>query len=148
MGLVENLDNDFKSSLKNKDAKRTSILRLVRSSMKNLEIAKQREASDQDVIEILQREIKQHKESIDANVKAGRQEEVLRLQEESDFLKTYLPEQLSSDELKDAIEIAISETGAESMSDLGKVMGNIMPKVKGRAAGDAVGQMVKDLLSK
>lgn len=148
MGLVENLDNDFKSSLKNKDAKRTSILRLVRSSIKNLEIEKQAEASDEDVIVILQREIKQHKESIDANIKAGRQEEVARLLEESDFLKTYLPEQLSSDELKDVVELAISETKAEGISDLGKVMGNIMPKVKGRTTGDAVGQMARDLLSK
>ncbi|MAG29203.1 glutamyl-tRNA amidotransferase [bacterium] len=147
MSLSEQLDSDFKESLKNKEAEKLSILRLVRSSIKNLEITKQAEASDEDIIEILQREVKQHKESIEANVKANRDDEVKRLQSEVELLKQYLPEELSSGELKDVIEGAISETQASGVSDVGKVMGKVMGKVKGRASGDEVGQMVRDLLS-
>jgi len=146
MKLVEKLDNDFKLALKNRDAKKLSIFRLVRSNIKNLEISKQGEASDEDVIEILQREIKQHKESIEANKIAKRTEEVLRLEEENHLLETYLPEQISSDELKDVIEGAIAEIDLSDASDMGKIMGKVMPKVKGRATGDVVNQMVRDLL--
>jgi len=146
MKLVEKLDNDFKLALKNRDAKKLSIFRLVRSNIKNLEISKQGEASDEDVVEILQREIKQHKESIEANKIAKRTEEVLRLEEENHLLETYLPEQISSDELKDVIEGAIAEIDLSDASDMGKIMGKVMPKVKGRATGDVVNQMVRDLL--
>jgi len=146
--LCEKMDADFKDALKNKNAEKLSILRLIRSSVKNFEIQKQASASDEDVVEILQREIKQHKESILANEKVGRPEEVKRLQEEINFLKTYLPKQLSQDELKDVVEGAITETQASGMSDIGKVMGKIMPQVKGRASGDEIGQMVRDILSK
>ncbi|PIQ78444.1 MAG: glutamyl-tRNA amidotransferase [Parcubacteria group bacterium CG11_big_fil_rev_8_21_14_0_20_41_14] len=148
MKLVETLDTEFKSALKNKDAEKLSILRLVRSNIKNLEIEKQAEASDEDVVEILQREIKQHNESIEANKTANRAEEIARLEKEVAFLKQYLPEQLSSSELKDVIEDAITDTQAENMSDMGKVMGKVMSQVKGRTTGDAVNQMVRDLLSK
>ena len=96
MNLVEKLDADFKSALKSRDSEKLSILRLVRSNIKNLEITKQGEASDEDVTEILQREIKQHKESIDANQKAQRQEEVERLEKEVAILQAYLPEALSN----------------------------------------------------
>ncbi|MBI2636907.1 MAG: GatB/YqeY domain-containing protein [Parcubacteria group bacterium] len=147
MSLLEQLDTDFKRALKAREAERLSVLRLVRSSIKNLEIAKQGNASDEDVVEILQREIKQHKESIAANVLAGRSEEVARLQREVAVLSAYLPKQLSSDELKDVIESVIAETSAEGLSDVGKVMGRVMPQVKGRASGDAVGQMVRELLA-
>ena len=148
MKLVEQLDNDFKSALKSKDAEKLSILRLVRSSIKNLEIQKQGTASDEDVVEILSREVKQHNESIDANKTAKRDDEVKRLEAEVALLKTYLPEEMSSDELKDVVEGAIAEINAEGMGDMGKVMGKVMPKLKGRADGDEVNQMVKDLLSK
>lgn len=144
--MVEQLDDDFKRALKARDVETLSVLRLVRSSIKNLEIAKQGAASDEDVVEILQREIKQHKESIEANVKAGRDQEVARLEREAELLLKYLPAQLSSNELKDAVLDAIAETNAAGMSDMGKVMGRVMREVKGRATGDAVGQMVRELL--
>ena len=147
MSLVTQLDNDFKTALKSKDAEKLSILRLVRGAIKNLEIKKQGEASEEDVVEILQREIKQHKESIEAFEKAERKEEVKRLKQESDFLQNYLPDQLTIEEIKDAVEKAIEETQSSNMQDMGKVMGNVMQKVKGRAGGDEVGTMVKDILS-
>ena len=147
MSLVTQLDNDFKQALKTKDAEKLSILRLVRSAIKNLEIQKQGEASEEDVVEILQREIKQHKESIEAFEKAQRKEEVQRLKQESEFLQTYLPDQLSIEEIKGAVEKAIQETHASNMQDMGKVMGNVMSQVKGRATGDEVGAMVRDLLN-
>jgi len=147
MHLVEQLDTDFKTALKTKDAGRLSVLRLVRSAIKNLEIAKQGTASDEDVVEILQREIKQHKESLAAFKLAGRESEVARLAAETDMLAVYLPEQLSLDELKGVIDKVIEETRASGMQDVGKVMGRVMPQVKGRASGDMVGDMVRGLLT-
>lgn len=147
MALAEKLDNDFKQALRAHDAARLSLLRLVRSAVKNLEIAKQAAASDDDIIEIIQREIKQHKETKEGFVKAGRGEEAASQDAEIEILKTYLPPALSSDELKDVIAQAIESTQASGISDLGKVMGAVMPQVRGRAAGDEVGQMVRDLLA-
>ena len=95
MSLATQLDDDFKKAIKHRDAEKLSILRLIRSAIKNLEIQKQGQASEEDVVEILQREIKQHKESIEAFEKAERKEEVQRLKQESEFLQTYLPGQLS-----------------------------------------------------
>lgn len=148
MSLTERLDNDFKEALRTKDADKLSLLRLVRSAVKNLEINKQASASDEDIIEILQREIKQHKETIDSLKKAGRSEAVEKQELEVTLLKSYLPPALSVDELKDVISQAISSTAATGMADIGKVMGFVMPKVKGRATGDEVGQMVRELLEK
>lgn len=148
MELAEKLDQDFKDALKNKDAARLSIMRLVRSGIKNFEIAKQGKASSEDIIAILQREIKQHKETIAALQKAGRAEDLKKQEEEVAVLKSYLPAQLSQDELKDFVEEAIASTAAAGLSDLGKVMGKVMPQVKGRATGDEVGQMAREILSK
>lgn len=144
--LVEKLDSDFKIALKSRDAARLLVLRMVRSNIKNLEITKHASASDEDVIAILQREIKQHKESIEANEKAGRQEEASRLAGEIEFLSGYLPQKLSSDELKKVVSAAIAETGAQTIVDVGKVMGRIMPRVRGRATGDEVTLVVRELL--
>lgn len=148
MALAEKLDNDFKQALRAHDAARLSLLRLVRSAVKNLEIAKQAGASDDDIVEIIQREIKQHRETKDGFAKAGRSDEAAAQEAEIEILKSYLPPALSADELKDVVEQVIEVTGAAGISDLGKVMGKVMPQVRGRATGDEVGQMVRDLLSK
>jgi len=147
MSLLEKLDNDFKEALKAKNADKLSILRLVRSAIKNLEISKLSGASDEDVIELLQREIKQHRETIEGLKRANRPEEVGRQEAEIALLQTYLPPQLSADELKDVVEKTIETIGASGLGDIGKVMGSIMPQVKGRATGDEVGQLVRELLS-
>ena len=145
---MERLDNDFKAALKAKEADKLSVLRLVRSAIKNLEISKQAAAGDEDIIAILQREIKQHKETIESLKKAGRSEDVAKQEAEVSTLQAYLPPALSLDELKDVITKAIDSTGASSISDMGKVMGQVMSQVKGRATGDDVGQMVRELLAK
>lgn len=147
MSLLEKLDNDFKEALKTKNAEKLSVLRLVRSAVKNLEIAKQAGASDEDAVELIQREIKQHRETVEGFKRANRPEEVGRQEAEIALLQSYLPPQLSSDELKDVVEKTIESVGAQGLGDIGKVMGSIMPQVKGRATGDEVGQMVKQLLS-
>ena len=106
MSLLEKLDNDFKEALKAQAAEKLLVLRLVRSAIKNFEIAKQASASDQDVVAILQREIKQHRETIEGFKKAGRGEEVAKQEAEISLLQAYLPPQLSADELKEVIEKA------------------------------------------
>ncbi len=148
MHLVEKLDSDFKEALKSKDSERLSILRLVRTAIKNLEIEKQAEASDEDVIAVIQREVKQHKESIDAFEKAGRAEEVARLQAENTLLETYLPEQLGEDALVSIVEQVIADTQATSMKDMGKVMGAVMSQVHGQTTGDVVKEVVQKTLAR
>lgn len=146
MSLLEKLDNDFKEALKTKNAEKLSVLRLVRSAVKNLEIAKQAGASDEDAVELIQREIKQHRETAAGFKRASRPEEVAKQEAEIALLQSYLPPQLSSDELKDVVAKTIESVGAQGLGDIGKVMGSIMPQVKGRAAGDEVGQMVREML--
>ncbi|MEK7125338.1 MAG: GatB/YqeY domain-containing protein [Patescibacteria group bacterium] len=148
MSLIERLDNDFKGALKAKEAEKLAVLRLVRSNIKNLEISKQAAAGDEDIIAILQREIKQHKETIASLRQAGRSEDVAKQEAEVKFLQAYLPPALSLDELKDVVTKAIDFTGASSITDMGKVMGQVMSQVKGRVTGDEVGQMVRELLGK
>jgi len=148
MNVIEQFDSDFKEALKAKDHARLSILRLVRSALQNAEINKRGDISDQEVIEVIQREIKQHHESVDAFNKANRPDDVARLTSEIRVLEKYLPPQLSEDDLRNVVAAAISETGAASLSDMGKVMGSIMPKVAGRTTGDKVGAMVRSVLGK
>lgn len=148
MSLNEKLDADFKDALRAKDADKLSLLRLVRSAIKNLEIAKLSAASDEDVVAILQREIKQHRETITGFTKAGRPNEAAKQELEIDLLKSYLPAGLSADELKDVVVQAISTTQAQGVGDLGRVMGAVMPLIRGRATGDEVGQMARELLQK
>ena len=148
MSLLEKLDADFKEALKSKNADKLSLLRLIRSAVKNFEIAKQAGASDEDVVEILQREIKQHRETVAGFQKAGRPEEVAKQEAEIAVLQSYLPPALSSTELKDVIDKAIEATQAQGLGDIGKVMGAVMPQVKGRATGDEVGGMVREILEK
>lgn len=146
MSLLEKLDNDFKEALKAKNVDKLSVLRLVRSAIKNLEISKQAGASDEDVIELVQREIKQHRETVAGFKQAKRPEEAAKQEAEIVLLQSYLPPALSTAELKDVIEKAIETIGAQGLGDMGKVMGSVMPQVRGRAAGDVVGQMVRELL--
>ena len=148
MSLLEKLDNDFKEALKTRNAEKLSVLRLVRSAIKNLEIAKLSGASDEDVIELLQREIKQHRETVAGFRQANRPEEAAKQEAEITLLQSYLPPALSATELKDVIAKTIDALGAVGLGDLGRVMGSVMPQVKGRTTGDEVGQMVRELLEK
>ncbi|MDD3086789.1 MAG: GatB/YqeY domain-containing protein [Patescibacteria group bacterium] len=148
MTLSEQINNDFTEALKNKDSEKLSVLRMLKSSIKNSEIALKKTLDDPEVVKILQREVKQRKDSIESFLSAGREQLAEKEKKEIKYLEKYLPEQLSDDDLTAILETVIVETGAKSMADLGKVMASAMSKVSGRADGSAVSEKAKELLTK
>jgi hypothetical protein len=146
MSLIERLNEDMKQAMKSQDKFRLSVIRMVRSSIKNAEIERQHPLDDQEVLDILQREVKQRKDSLQDFEKAGRQDLVDQVNEEIRILQEYMPQQMSEEEIIALVQQTIQETGASSKADMGKVMGALMPKVKGRADGKLVNRIVQQYL--
>ncbi|MEI7026686.1 GatB/YqeY domain-containing protein [Paenibacillus sp. y28] len=146
MSLSERLNEDMKQAMREQDKFKLSVIRMVRSSIKNVEIDQRRTLDDNEVLDILNREVKQRKDSLQEFEKAGREDLVSGLQQELAILSVYLPQQLTAEEVKTIVEETIAEVGAASKADMGKVMGALMPKVKGRADGKLVNQTVQQLL--
>ena len=148
MSLQERLLSDMKEAMKAKEAGklRLTVIRMVRASIKNAEINNKRDLNDEEVLEILAREVKQRRDALPEYEKANRQDMVDNLKEEIKILQEYLPEQLTEAEITQLVQEAIEQVGANSPRDMGKVMGTLMPKVKGKADGKLVNKIVKDLL--
>ncbi len=146
MGLKEKIMADMKEAMKAKDAAKVSTLRLLLSEIKNREIDKRGELTDDEVIAVIQKAVKQRKESIEQYEKAGRSELVEKEKKELEILEAYLPQPLTEEELDALIDETIKEVGATSIKDMGKVMKAIMPKVRGRADGKLVNQKVREKL--
>lgn len=148
MNLKDRLVADMKDAMKAKQEGklRLSVIRMARASIKNAEIDKKRELSEEEVIEVLAREVKMRRDSIEEYVKANRQDVVDQLNEEIRILMPYLPEQLSETEIRNLVQEALQATGAQGPKEMGKVMGYLMPKVKGKADGKLVNQIVKEAL--
>lgn len=146
MSLAERLNDDMKQAMKAQDKFRLSTIRMVRASVKNQEIELRRPLEDNEVLEILSREVKQRKDSLQEFTKAGRDDLAKDLEAEIAIIAQYLPEQLTEEEIKAIVTQTIQETGASSKADMGKLMGALMPKVKGRADGKLVNQIVQQLL--
>ncbi|GIQ68029.1 GatB/YqeY domain-containing protein [Xylanibacillus composti] len=147
MSLTERLNNDMKQAMKNQDKFKLSVIRMIRSSIKNIEIDQRKELSEEEVLDIINRELKQRKDSLQEFQKAGRDDLVEQLQKEIEVIHEYLPEQLTEEEVKAIVQQTIQEVGASSKAEMGKVMGALMPKVKGRADGKLVNQIVQQTLS-
>jgi len=133
-----------------KDELRLSTIRLLKSAIQYHEIQKGGAgygATDEDVIEVIGREIKKRNEAIELYKQGGRNELAEKEQKELEILKSYLPEQMSEDEVRKLVEEAISSIGASGIQDMGKVMGALMPKVKGKADGTLVSNIVREALS-
>jgi len=146
MTLAERLNEDMKQAMKAQDKFRLSTIRMVRASVKNQEIDLRRPLDDNEVLDILSREVKQRKDSLQEFQKAGRDDLAQNLIAEIDIIAQYLPQQLTEEEIKAIVKQTIQETGASSKADMGKLMGALMPKVKGRADGKLVNQYVQQLL--
>ena len=146
MSLLEKLNQDLKEAMKAKDETRKRVLRLALSAAKLVEVEKQEELDDAEVIGVLQKEAKSRQETIEDAEKAERPDLIEVAKAEMAILEEYLPEGLSPEELEALVKEVIAEVGATSMADMGKVMGAIMPKVQGRADGGQVNQMVRQLL--
>lgn len=146
MSLSERLNDDMKQAMRNQDKFKLSVIRMVRSSIKNLEIDLKRTLNDDEVLDILNRELKQRKDSLQEFEKAGRDDLAESVKAEIEIICEYLPQQLSEEEIKAIVQQTIREIGASSKADMGKVMSALMPKVKGRADGKLVNQTVQQLL--
>lgn len=145
--LFTQIQNDMKQAMKSGDKFRLSTLRLLFSALKNEAIAKRTELSDEEVITLAQREVKQRKNAIDEFKKGNRDDLVKQAEEEIGILEAYLPQQMSDDELEVLVKLVLAEQGVSSLQEMGKVMGKLMPQVKGKADGTRVQAMVKKLLN-
>jgi uncharacterized protein YqeY len=146
MSLSERLNEDMKQAMRNQEKFRLSVIRMVRSSIKNVEIDLRRSLDDNEVLDILNRELKQRKDSLQDFEKAGRDDLVDALKVELEIIAEYMPTQLTEEEITVIVKQTIQETGASTKADMGKVMGALMPKVKGRSDGKLVNQVVQQHL--
>ncbi len=147
MGLKDDLSANVVKALKAKEKETVSTLRFFLSAVKNKEKDLRRDISDDEVQAVALAQVKQRQDSIEQFEKGGRQDLADKERAELEILKDYIPEQLSEDELREIVKAAITETGAESMKDMGKLMAAVMAKAKGKADGKVVSAMVKELLS-
>lgn len=146
MSLSERLNEDMKQAMKSQDKFRLSVIRMIRSSIKNIEIDQRKTLDDNEVLDILSREIKQRKDALQEFERAGREDLADSAKAEIAIISEYLPKQLTEEEIKAIVLQTIQEVGASSKAEMGKVMGALMPKVKGRADGKLVNQLVQQLL--
>jgi uncharacterized protein YqeY len=146
MSLLQKLDDDLKTALKASESLKVSVLRMAKAALKNRQIDKREELSEEDIISVILTLIKQRKESIEQFSKGGREDLAEKERQELSILQSYLPKQLNKEELDVIIIDTIKESSAEGIKDFGKVMRLIMPRVKGLVDGKVVNQRVKDLL--
>lgn len=148
--LKDIIQEDLKQAMLAKDEFKLSTLRMLKSALQYFEIQKGGAgytATDEDVLEVVGKEIKKRRESIEMYRNGGRDELAEKEEKELQILQAYLPEQMSEDEVRKLVKEAISATGAATPQDMGKVMGALMPKVKGKADGNLVSRIVREKLS-
>lgn len=134
--------------MKSKEETRTAALRMLKAAVMKFEVAgdKKKEATDEDVLQIINKEVKQRRDSIDAYREGGREDLAAKEIEEMKVLQNYLPAQMSEDEIKTVVSRVISQTGMTAKTDFGKVMGTVMAQIKGKADGQIVNKLVGQML--
>jgi uncharacterized protein YqeY len=143
MTLQTGIESAMRDAMRARDALRTSTLRLAMAAAHNRQIELGRPLTDEDMVDVLSKQVKQRRESVEQFRAGGREERAQAEEAEAAILAEFLPEQMAADELDAAVAAAITETGASSPADMGRVMGALMPKVKGRADGRAVSDAVR-----
>lgn len=146
MPLKEKLMEDLKDSMKSKEKVKKNVVTMVRAAIKQREVDERIELDDTDIVDIIAKQIKQKKDSIEDFEKGNRQDLIDLTNEEIKILLDYLPPQLSEEELDLIVKNAVEQTGAQTKKDLGKLMALIMPQVKGKADGKQVNQIVAKYL--
>ena len=136
------------AAMKAKDKDRLGTVRMLKAAVTNEQINVGHDLTSDEEISVLSRELKQRKDSLEEFKAAGRSEAVQKLEEEIKVVESYLPKQLSADEVKTVVEETIEQVKATSKADFGKVMGAVMPKLKGKADGKLVNSTVMSLLNK
>lgn len=145
--LFKKLQDEMKNALKSGDKDRLSTIRMLISEIKKVQIDSKRELSDEEIIGILQKYVKQRKEAYQQYINAGRQDLADKELAEINVVQEFLPQPLSEEELTSIVEETIKELGASSIKDMGKVVKSVMEKVKGRAEGSVISRIVKEKLS-
>ncbi len=145
--MREQLLNDLKEAMKNKDKERLNVIRMVKGALQLEELNLKRECTDDEIIGIIAKQIKTRKESILEFTKAGRDDLISSTQSEIDILNTYMPEQLSEEEVLKEIDNAFNEVNPSSMKDMGKLMGILTPKLKGKADMSFVSKTIREKLN-
>lgn len=147
MDTYEKIESQMKDAMKQKDSLRLSVLRMAIAAVRNAEIVKKvKKLEENDVLQVIQKMIKEHKESIAQFEKGGRSDLVEKESQELKVLQEYAPKEMGLEELTSIVKIAVQESGFTSKADAGKVMKAVMEKVKGKADGKTVNQIVLSLL--
>ena len=144
MSLIARMEDDLAAAMKERDGERRDALRLLLNALRTAEKELQRPLSDDEELQVLQRERKRRHEAYEA---AGREEQADKEDYELEVLEEFMPEPLSEDDVERIVDDAIAEVGATSMRDLGRVMADVMPQVAGRADGSVVSQIVREKLA-
>ncbi|MCX6009836.1 MAG: GatB/YqeY domain-containing protein [Chloroflexi bacterium] len=147
MTLAQKIRSDLEQSIRKEDKRRCLVLRSVLASIRNAEIAQQKDLDDSGILVVIDKEAKMRRESIEAFERGNRPDLVANEKAELAILLEYLPEQMSREEIVAAAHKVISELGATSPKDKGKVMSQLMPQLRGRAQGQEVSDVVSELLS-
>ncbi len=147
MSLITTIEIEIKEAMKSREAERRDALRLIVNALKGSEKELQRPLSDDEELQVLQRERKKRVEAAEAFRAGGREEQAATEERELAILEEFMPEPLSEDEIEEIIDDAIAEVGATSMADLGRVMADVMPQIAGRADGSSVSQIVREKLA-
>ncbi len=147
MSLLERLNTDMKQAMKNKEKDKLSVIRMIKASLQHEAIKVGHELTEEEELTVLSREVKQRKDSLHEFDKAGREDLVEKVRTELQYVELYMPKQLTEEEVSEIVKQAISETGASTKAEMGKVMSIIMPKLKGKADGSLVNKLVQQHLS-
>ena len=148
MTLKDTINEKLKEAMKAHDEDAKRVYRMILSSIKFAEKTGGKELDDNEIVQILQKELKIRRETLAEAQKGGREEAAAEAEKDIAAIEPLLPKQLSEDELKAVILEGINETGASAPADMGKVMKAVMPKLKGLAANDVISRTVKELLTK
>jgi len=146
MTLKDRLTNDLKEAMKNKEQVRKSVVTLIRAGIKQHEVDTRQELTDDDIISLISKQMKQRKDALAEFEKANRTDLIEQTNQEIAILENYLPKQLDDVELKEIIIKVVEEVGATSMKDMGKIMDRTFSLVEGRADGKRINAMVKQIL--
>ena len=145
--LREQINNDVKEAMKAKDVPKRDALRLLTSAIKQIEVDERKEFTDEDIVAIIQKQVKQRQDAIEQYQTADRQDLIDKEKLEISYYMPYMPKQLDAAELESAIKAIIEKVGATTMKDMGKVMGVASKELAGTSNGKAINEMVKKLLA-
>jgi uncharacterized protein YqeY len=147
MSLIQEIEDEIKDAMRARDAERRDALRLILNALKGSEKELQRPLSEEEELQVMQRERKRRIEAADAFRAGGREAQAESEERELAILEEFMPEPLSEDEIEEIVDDVIAEVGATSMADLGRVMADVMPQIAGRADGSQVSQIVREKLA-